>query len=100
LLGLYFIRGKISRPLAVASSGWLLKSFTALTSMVVVLYLYMFLLPYTPSGGGWLRGGWCAGAVTAGCITYAFVTITMRFDEWRWIKEAMKGKKEGMGGKY
>ena len=93
LLGLYFIREKIGRPLAVASVGWLWKNFAALTVMVVILLLYGSLLPYVHSAGIWARIGWCAGAVTAGALTYAAATLFMKFDEWRWIKDAV-GKKE------
>ena len=89
LLGLYFIRKKIGRPLAVVSVGWLWKSFAALALMVTALMFYGFLLPYIPSAGIWARLGWCAGAVAVGASTYAAATLSMKFDEWRWIKGAV-----------
>ena len=90
LLGLYFIRKKIDRPLTLASIEWLWKSFAALTSMVVAVLFYRFLLPYVPSAKGLARAGWCAGAVAIGCAAYAGVTLGMKFDEWRWIKDAVR----------
>ena len=94
LLGLYFIRKKTGRPLAVISVGWMWKNFAALTAMVIILLLYGFLLPYAPSAGVWARVGWCAVAVTAGGLTYTVVTLLMKFDEWRWIKDAVKKREE------
>ena len=92
LLGLYFIRKKIARPLTVTSAKWLLKSFCALTLMVAILLLYGFLLPYNPSAMVWARVGWCAGAVASGIFTYAAATLSMKFDEWRWIRDAVRKK--------
>ena len=89
LLGLYFIRKKIGCPLSVVSTGWLLKNFAALTFMAVTVLFYGFLLPYVLSAVGWARAGWCAGAVMSGVFVYAAVTLLMKFDEWRWIKDAV-----------
>ena len=92
LLGLYFIRKKIGRPLVIISAGWLCKSFASLALMTAVLFLYGFLLPYTPSAGVLVRVVWCAGIVAAGGFTYAAATLLMKFDEWRWIKDAVRKK--------
>jgi putative peptidoglycan lipid II flippase len=92
LLGLHFIRKKIGRPLSVASAGWLWKSLAALASMAVVLFFYGFLLPYASSAGLLARAGWCVGAVAAGGLAYAAATMLMKFDEWRWIKDAVRRK--------
>ena len=94
LLGLYFIRKKIDRPLDVISVEWVWRSFAALTSMAVVLFFYGFLLPYVPSAGLWVRAWWCVGAVAAGGFTYAAATLAMKFDECRWIKDALRKRRE------
>ena len=90
LLGLYFIRKKIGLSLAVAPAGWLWKNFAALASMSAVLLFYGRLLPYAPSAGILARAGWCAGAVLAGGGAYAAATMLMKFDEWRWIRDAVR----------
>jgi len=92
LLGLYFIRKKIGLPLNVASVKWLWKNFAALGSLAVVLLFYGFLQPYVPTSGLGARAGWCAFAVVAGGLTYAAATLLMKFDEWRWIKDAVRRK--------
>jgi putative peptidoglycan lipid II flippase len=92
-LGLYFIKKKIGRSLAVASVSWLWKSVAALVSLGAVLGVYEFLLPYDPLTDGWRRAAWCLGAVAAGGVAYAAVTLALKFEEWRWIRDALHLKK-------
>ncbi|MDR1978935.1 MAG: murein biosynthesis integral membrane protein MurJ [Synergistaceae bacterium] len=90
LVGLCRIRKKISRPLSVVSMNWVGRSVIALLLMTFVLRFYVFLLPYAPSAGLWPRASWCAGAMLAGGSAYAAATLAMKFDEWNWIKGAVR----------
>ena len=76
----------------MASVKWLWKNFAALASVAVTLLFYGFLLPYVPSAGLGARVGWCVFAVAAASLTYAAATLLMKFDEWRWIKDAVRRK--------
>jgi putative peptidoglycan lipid II flippase len=90
LVGLRCIRKKIARPLPIVSAGWLGKSVTALLPMVFVLRFYVFLLPYAPGAGFGTRAAWCAGAVLAGISVYAAATLALKFEEWNWIRGAVR----------
>jgi putative peptidoglycan lipid II flippase len=89
LLGLFYIRKKIRRPLRIFSPAWIFRIATALASMLVVLFLYVRLAPYAPSASLSSRTAWCAGAAAAGAFVYAAATLALGFDEWRWIKDAV-----------
>jgi putative peptidoglycan lipid II flippase len=90
LLGLRFIRKKIGRPLPLASKEWALKNLAALAMMAAVLLTCGYFLPYPQAGRLWARAGWCLAAVLAGGLTYAAATLFMDFDEWRWIRSAVR----------
>jgi putative peptidoglycan lipid II flippase len=91
-LGLHYIKKKIARPLDIASKDWMGKSAVALALTALALYLYGFLLPYTPSAGLGSRAGWCAGGISVGCAVYSGLTLILKFEEWDWIKGALAGK--------
>jgi putative peptidoglycan lipid II flippase len=94
LLGLFFIRGRVGRPLRIFSRSWLFKSALALSFMGVALLLYGSRIPYAPAASLLPRATWCLGAVAAGGLAYAAATLALRFDEWSWIAEALFRRKK------
>jgi putative peptidoglycan lipid II flippase len=117
LLGLYHIRKKTERPTGKPKTGtpktgtpaagdgsatpvtsplmsarWALKIAVALILMFFALELYGFLLPYGPSGGLGVRAGWCLGAIAVGGGVYGAASRALRFEEWRWIGDALTRK--------
>jgi putative peptidoglycan lipid II flippase len=89
LVGLYYIRKKIARPFSVISVVWVGKILIALASMAIALYLYGSWAPYVPSAKLWIRSLWCLGIVAVGSGAYAAATLALKFEEWRWIKDAV-----------
>jgi putative peptidoglycan lipid II flippase len=94
LLGLFFIRGRVGRPLRIFARSWLFNSALALSFMGVVLLLSGSRIPYAPAASLSPRAAWCLGAVAAGGFAYAAATLTLRFDEWKWIAEALFRRKK------
>jgi hypothetical protein len=98
LVGLRCIRKKTARPLSIVSMGWLGKSVTALLLMVFVLRVYVFLLPYAPGASFGVRAVWCAAATLLGIFAYAAATLAMKFEEWNWIKGALRKDRASLPG--
>jgi putative peptidoglycan lipid II flippase len=94
LLGLFYIRKKIGRPLGILPPAWILKNALALALMLAALSLYLYAAPYVPSASLPARALWCAGAAAVGAFVYAAATLVLKFDEWRWIKDAVTRKQE------
>ncbi|MDR1649622.1 MAG: murein biosynthesis integral membrane protein MurJ [Synergistaceae bacterium] len=93
-LGLFYIRKKMGRPLGILPLSWVLRSALALVSMLAALALYLHLTPYVPSAPLLSRAVWCMGAAAGGGFVYAAATLALGFDEWRWIKDAVTGKRK------
>jgi putative peptidoglycan lipid II flippase len=93
LLGLSYIRKKTGRPLGILSPAWLIKNALALAAMLAALALYLCAVPYVSSAPLAARSIWCLGAATAGALVYAAATLALKFDEWRWIKDAVARKR-------
>jgi putative peptidoglycan lipid II flippase len=103
MLGLYFIKRKIEATaqaqtqgnedppvrLRVVSMAWTCGIIVALALMAAALSLYMTLIPYRVHLGLGLRAAWCLGAMLTGVAVYAAATLTLKFDEWQWIKGAL-----------
>jgi putative peptidoglycan lipid II flippase len=91
-LGLLYIRRKTatfpSFPLR-----WIIKSALALAAMGTALILFRASFPYDAGASAALRTLWCLGAVLLGGSVYAAATLSLRFDEWRWIKTAIAQKR-------
>ncbi|MDR2523782.1 MAG: murein biosynthesis integral membrane protein MurJ, partial [Synergistaceae bacterium] len=91
LAGLRYVKAWVRRPLAVVPGPWAGKMAAALAILVLTLTLYIRLLPYAPSASLTFRIGWCVGAVLLGGGVYTAVTLALKFDEWRWIRDALAG---------
>ncbi|MDR1731446.1 MAG: murein biosynthesis integral membrane protein MurJ [Synergistaceae bacterium] len=91
LLGLFFIRQKLGSSLGsrILSKKWIFKTTLSLALMAVALYLYKTFLPYETDIRLSLRAAWCFGAVLAAVFVYVLSTLTLRFEEWQWIKGAL-----------
>jgi putative peptidoglycan lipid II flippase len=102
LLGLHCIRKKIKHSTSgspenagffpLISIVWLTKMVTALALMGLALGFYGFLLPYAPFAGLGTRAGWCLGAIAVGSGVYGIASWILRFEEWRWISDALARK--------
>jgi putative peptidoglycan lipid II flippase len=94
LLGLFYIRkkivsGKTGRPPRIFPLAWCLKNALALAIMLAALALCVRAAPYDPSASLSSRVFWCLGFTAAGAASYAAATLALRFEEWRWIKDAI-----------
>ncbi len=90
-LGLHYIKKKTGLPLNIISPAWFLKSLAALALMSLVIYGYCLLWPYSPAASLTNRVLWCCGVTFAGAAVYTAVTLLLKFEEWRWLKEATQG---------
>jgi putative peptidoglycan lipid II flippase len=89
LLGLRYIHKRTGLSLSLFPSAWLKKSGAALIAMALALRLHGALLPYASQAPLGARAAWCAGAVLIGGGVYAAATLWLKFDEWRWIRDAL-----------
>ena len=88
MLGLYFVRKKIGKPLKILTRQVFWDYLVALTVLDASIMLYRFLLPYNPDARLSIRALWCAGIIATGAGSYCLVTLRMKFNEWKLLREA------------
>ncbi|GHS92688.1 hypothetical protein AGMMS50276_01130 [Synergistales bacterium] len=89
LLGLFFINKKIHYGESLVPVKWIIKSALAIALMSAALFFYCYCVWYDSTRSLIIRILWCLGSVLAGGAIYIAATLALRFDEWRWIKNAV-----------
>ncbi|MDY6399546.1 MAG: murein biosynthesis integral membrane protein MurJ [Synergistales bacterium] len=93
VLGLYYVRKKLNRPLKIITSKFFWNYLTALTILDVSIMLYKFLMPYNPDARLLIRSLWCLGVIALAAAAYSISTMKMKFEEWSLLKQAFSRKK-------
>ena len=92
LLGLYYVRKKLNRPLKIISSKFFWDYLTALAILDASIMLYKFLLHYNPEAKLLIRSLWCLGVIALAALSYSLATVKMKFNEWNLLKQAFSKK--------
>ncbi|WP_347713274.1 lipid II flippase MurJ, partial [uncultured Fretibacterium sp.] len=94
MVGLGYVRRRLGRPLGVLTGCWTSRIAASLALLILVTAAYGYFLPYAPAASLGRRALWCLGVILAGTATYASATLTLRCEEWLWIREAVGRRKE------
>ncbi len=94
LLGLHYIRKKLSRPLKILTLSWAWDMLTAIIALYVVVEAWHFFLPYNPGAALTVRIGWCLGVIILSIAVYGGTTWIRGFSEWEWIRQAFSRKED------
>ena len=92
ILGLYYVRRKLGKPLNIINMNLIGNYLFALMIMDIAVMLYRFVWPYSNDARIMIRSVWILGVVAAGACSYAIVTMIMRFDEWKLLRQAFMKK--------
>ena len=92
MLGLYFVRKRIGRPLKIFTWRIFWDYLVALTVLDASIMLYRFVLPYNPDARLNIRALWCLGVIALSAGSYCLVTLKMKFNEWKLLREAFRRK--------
>ncbi|MBQ4431265.1 MAG: hypothetical protein II877_07150, partial [Synergistaceae bacterium] len=92
LLGLYYVRKKLGRPLGIVT--WTLAGdyMVALAAVDASVLVYRCLWPYDVGAGIVLRALWVLGVITLCAGMYAAVTRLKGFEEWGLLGQAFRRK--------
>ena len=93
MLGLYFVRKKLGRPLGIITRKVLGDYLAALAVMDAAVLLYRFVVPYDAAAGLGVRALWVLGVIAAAAVVYGVVTVKMHFEEWGLLVQAFRRKK-------
>ena len=88
LLGLYYVKHKIGRPLKIITSKVFWNYVVALAVLDASIMIYKFLLPYNPAGSLTIRALWVMGVILVSAGMYSIVTFKMKFEEWGLLRQA------------
>ena len=92
LLGLYYVRKKIGRPLGIITWGLAGEYLVALAGVDAAVLAYRFVWPYDVSAGIGIRALWVLGVVAVCAGVYAGITLVRKFDEWQLLRQAFRKK--------
>ena len=90
MLGLYYVRRKVGRPLKIITSKVFWDYMVSLAVLDASIMLYKFLWPYNPAGSLMLRASWVLGVIIISAGMYSLVTWKMKFEEWGLLRQAFR----------
>lgn len=88
MLGLYYVRLKLGRPLGIITRDIALKYMLALLVIVLTIWGYKHTVRYEPLAGLGVRSLWVAGVIAVSAVMYSAVTVRMKFEEWGLLRQA------------
>ncbi len=94
MLGLYFVRKKLGRPLGIITRRVAGDYFVALTVIDASVVLYRFIWKYNQSAVLYVRASWVLGVIVFAAVMYAGVTLGLKFEEWKMLRQAFGRKRE------
>ncbi|MDO5114701.1 MAG: murein biosynthesis integral membrane protein MurJ [Synergistaceae bacterium] len=83
----------INEKLGIFELKWLWRVLLPLAAMSAALLAFKCLLPYPAASRLALRALWLAAAITGSAALYGLSTLALRCPEWRWIGDALKGRR-------
>ncbi len=92
LLGLYYVKKKLGRPLKIITWNLAGDYLVALAVIDIAVMVYRFAWPYDVSSGIMIRSLWVLGVIVLSAGVYAAVTWLKKFEEWQLLRQAF-GKK-------
>ena len=90
MLGLYYVKKKLNRPLNIITKKFFWDYLIALTILDASIMIYKFVLPYSPDAKLIIRALWSLGVIALAAVMYSFSTLKMKFEEWNLLKQAFK----------
>lgn len=93
LLGLYYVRRKLARPLGIITWPLVGDYLVALAVVDASVLAYRYLWPYDVSAGIGIRSLWVLGVIALCAGMYACVTVMRGFEEWSLLGQAFRRKK-------
>lgn len=82
----------IGEKLGIFDMKWLWKVMFPLLLMGASLLAFKHILPYPAEAKLLLRVLWLAVSIAGAALIYAVATMALRCPEWRWIKDAARGR--------
>ncbi len=91
-VGVRILSRRIGMRFDIFSLLWTGKMFLSLLFTALLVVLWRRLFPYSPAFTGLLRVAWFGGVFCVAASGYAAVTWLLRFQEWRWLFDAVRRK--------
>ncbi len=95
MLGLYYVRRKLGRSLNIINWKLFGDYLVALMVIDIAIMLYKFVWPYNVDAGIWIRSLWVLGVIALSAVSYSIVTLMMKFEEWKLLRQAF-GKSKAL----
>ncbi|MBQ7196877.1 MAG: murein biosynthesis integral membrane protein MurJ [Synergistaceae bacterium] len=92
ILGLYYVKKKLNRPLKIITKKFFWDYLIALAVLDASIMIFKFALPYNAASSLLIRASWCVGVIALAALLYSFATIKMKFEEWNLLKQAFNKK--------
>ncbi len=92
MLGLYYVKKKLNRPLKIITKKFFWDYLIALAVLDASIIIFKFALPYNAASSLLIRASWCVGVIALAALMYSFATIKMKFEEWNLLKQAFNKK--------
>lgn len=93
LYGGWSLSRSLREPLRLFNAVWLVKIASSCAIMALSLMALRGFIPYPAASGLSARALWVCAAVSVGAVTYCATTTAIGCQEWQWIKEALRNKK-------
>ena len=92
ILGLYYVKNKLGRNLHIFDLKLIGDYLISLAVIDISVLIYKYFIPYAPDARLLIRALWILGVIAVSASSYSIVTIMMKFNEWKWIKDAFTKK--------
>lgn len=92
LLGLWYVRKKLGRPLGIMTWSLAGDYLVALAVIDIAVLAYRFVWPYDISAGIGMRALWVLGVIAVSAGAYGGVTVLKGFEEWKLLGQAFRRK--------
>ncbi|MBQ4432462.1 MAG: polysaccharide biosynthesis C-terminal domain-containing protein, partial [Synergistaceae bacterium] len=92
LLGLWYVRKKLGRPLGIMTWSLAGDYLVALAVIDIAVLAYRFVWPYDVGAGIGMRSLWVVGVIAVSAGAYAGVTVLKGFEEWKLLGQAFRTK--------
>ena len=92
LLGLYYVKRKLARPLRIITWELFGDYLVALAVIDASVMIYRWVWPYNTDAGIGVRSLWVLGVIALSAGVYSIVTKLKGFEEWNLLGQAFKKK--------
>ena len=92
MLGLYYVKRKLGRPLNIITWELFGDYLVALAAVDIAVMVYRFVWPYNISAGIGIRAVWILGVIAVSAGAYSVVTVLKKFEEWQLLVQAFRRK--------